>query len=98
LILTELQREAFVRAIFEEFGKLHGGHALEMYASSEYELARKWAQAGVPLATVLQGIRETAGKPRKLSACERSVEEQIRRWHSAMPLTSLPAAGPLEEP
>lgn len=64
----------------------------------EYDLARRWALRGVPLATVLQGIVETAGKPRTLMACERSVEQNIERWHQAIGgLTELPKPGPLED-
>lgn len=95
-MLTADQRVSFVRQTWDAFCNLHG--VCREASSAEYELARKWALRGVPLATVLQGIRETTGKVRRLGACERAVEENIARWHSAVSgLTELPEAGPLED-
>lgn len=94
--LTADRRIEFVRAVLDAFRE-HQGVTREC-SSAEYELARRWAMRGVPLATVLEGIRQTGGKPRRLQACERAVEENIARWHSAVGgLTSLPDAGPLEK-
>ena len=96
-MLTAEQRIAYVRSIWAQFGVVHNV-GREM-SSAEYETARKWALRGVPLAVVLQGINETGGKPRTLLACERSVDENIERWHKAAgSLTVLPEPGPLEEP
>ena len=96
--LTAEQRMEFVRIVWENFC-YHAGRADSQMSNKEYELARRWSLRGVPLATVLQGIQETTGKPRRLEACERAVEESISRWgQSMMGQTSLPTPGPLEEP
>ena len=99
--LTADQRVEYVQAIWDQFQKAHKVTRWHMN-HIEYEMARKWAVRGVPLATVLQGINETSGKPRTLMACERSVEESIERWGKAVgSLRELPAPGPLvdaEEP
>ena len=95
--LTPDQRVLFVKSVWSQFCEVHKVHR-DCASSAEYELARKWALRGVPLAVVLQGINETGGKPRTLLACTNSVEAQISRWHLAMgSLVGLPAAGPLEE-
>lgn len=96
--LTADQRVSYVQAIFETFEATHKVKRMAT-PSNEYELARKWALRGVPLAVVLQGINETTGKPKRLGACERAVEESITRWGQAMGgLTELPEAEPLEAP
>lgn len=97
MTLTTDQRIAYVQQVLAAFcvqakRKTPPNHI-------EYDLARRWALSGVPLATVLQGIAETTGKPRTLMACERAVNEQISRWHSAVGgLRELPEPGPLEPP
>ena len=99
--LTADQRIEYVRAVLETFCTQFKRRE-NLITNAEYELARRWALRGVPLATVLGGIVETTGKPRTLMACERSVEESIERWAKAVgSLTTLPAPGPLvdaEEP
>ena len=94
--LTPEQRQDYMRAVLDEF--LDRWRPDRFTPSSvEMELARKWALRGVPLATILEGIRQTGGKPRTLMACSRAVEENIARWHAAVGgLSSLPDAGPLE--
>jgi hypothetical protein len=95
-VLTADQRIEYVQAIWAQFCEVHKVHR-DCARSDEYELARKWAVRGIPLATVLQGINQTTGKPRTLMACERSVEEQISRWHKAVSgLKVLPESGELE--
>ena len=93
--LSPDDRRRYVRAIFDHYEKVHGGSPLGLYSSAEYELARKWAMSGVPLATVLQGIREAKGA-RRLEGCKRSVEENISRWHHTQVPTQLSEPGPLE--
>ena len=96
--LTQEQRMEFIRIVLETFAETHKVKR-NFVPNSEYHLVYKWANRGIPLATVLQGINEAGGKPRTLCACERSVEESIERWGKAMGgLTDLPEAGPLEEP
>lgn len=96
-VLTADQRVAFVQSLWDQFQRVHKVTRWHMN-HLEYDMARKWAVRGVPLATVLQGINETSGKPRTLMACERSVEDQISRWASAVgSLRELPAPGPLED-
>ena len=94
-VLTADQRIAFVSTLWDTFTEEH--HIHREIRSDEYELARRWAHRGVPLATVLQGIVETGGKPRTLMACERGVEENISRWAQAVGgLEELPEPGPLK--
>lgn len=93
--LTANQRIVYVRSVLETFCTQFKRRE-NLITNAEYELARRWALRGVPLATVLEGIVETTGKPRTLMACERAVEENIERWHKAVgSLTELPEAQPL---
>ena len=88
----------FIRIVLETFAETHKVRR-NFVPNSEYYLVYKWANRGIPLATVLQGISEAGGKPRTLFAGERSVEENIERWSKAVGgLQELPEAGPLEEP
>lgn len=83
--LTAEERIEYVRAVLGTFCRAH--KVRRTPDRLEYELARNWALRDVPLATVLQGIVETTGEIRRLGACERAVEENIRRWHKAAGLS-----------
>jgi hypothetical protein len=67
--------EAFVAAVERHLSQRRGReHAL---VSPEFELARQWFLAGVPLGTVLVGIDEAfaaGGAPTSLTFCRRFVE------------------------
>ena len=93
--MTSDHRVEYSKAILFEFIQRKGqSHSM---SSAEFDLARRWCDRGLPLRVVLQGIRETGGKPRTLLACERSVEEQVTRWHQAVgSLKTLPPAMPLD--
>ena len=96
--LTADERMKFIQAIWETFRTVHHVQRTEC-SNAEFCLAREWAVRGVPLATVLQGITETGGKPKRLEACKNSVEQNIERWARAVGgLTELPKPGPLEDP
>ena len=97
--LTSDQRVSYVQAIWETFCQHHHVRGFGM-SPAEFHIASKWANRGIPLAVVLQGIVETKpGTAKTLAYCEASVEDNISRWHSAVGgLTTLPEAGPLEEP
>jgi len=77
------QRSHFVATVWDAFCSRYRIERLSI-RPDEYELARRWAMLGVPLATVLRGIDETAGEPRTLMACERAVSENVARWQKAM--------------
>ena len=81
--LTGPDREEYVRQVFEHFAAVHNDQRLSS-TLTEYDLARHWATRGVPLAVVLQGISDTAGKPRRLQACQRAVDAEISRWSQSM--------------
>ena len=53
-------------------------------SSSEYHAAAKWADRSLPLPVVLRGIHEFEGTPRRLEACEASVERAAAYWFKAM--------------
>ena len=57
-------------------------------SSAEFELARRWFMADVPLPVVERGIRETSGKPRTLLACEGAVARAYSYWRDAMGIWS----------
>ena len=74
-------RVKYSRAVFAEFVSAHRSR---IFSSAEFDLVRRWIDRGIPLATVLQGIRETGGNPRTLHACERAVDEQAKRRSQAL--------------
>ncbi len=80
--LTAKERVLFIRAIWATFCVTH--HVTREMSNAEYELARTWALAAPPLATVLEGITQTTGEVRRLGACARAVEANVLRWHNAM--------------
>ena len=83
--LTADERMKFIQAIWETFRTVHHVQRTEC-SNAEFCLAREWAVRGVPLATVLQGITETGGKPKRLEACKNSVEQNIERWRGQVEL------------
>ena len=87
--MTPSDREKWLKAVFAEMDKLtgrtlHPRYGM-LYSPAEYDLARRWCDRGLTLATVLQGIRETGGTPKTLMACERSVEASVARQAQAVP-------------
>lgn len=64
----------YIRQVWTEFSERHEIGRL-IATSSELDLARKWAKSGVPLATVIRGIRETSTRTqaKTLHACEPAV-------------------------
>jgi len=83
--MTKAEREVWLKAVFEELTKAAGQSHQRLFSSAEFDLARRWCDRGLTLATVLQGIRETGGSPRTLFACERSVEASVARQAQAVP-------------
>lgn len=80
--LTADQRIRFVQEVWANFRATH--RVKRECTHIEYATMSAWAKRGVPLATILQGVNETTGKPRTIQACERAVEEQIVRWANAV--------------
>jgi hypothetical protein len=52
-------------------------------SSSEYNLARKWADKNIPLAIVFRAFTDFKGKPRRLEALEDAVSEAQACWVQA---------------
>jgi hypothetical protein len=91
--VTELELESYVEAIEAHFRARRG--AEHILSPRDFQVARAWHQAGVPLATVLVGIDrafEADPKVSSLSFCRRRVQELVSagpRFRSAR----APAAG-----
>lgn len=81
LPLSSDDRVKYSRAVFAEF--VHA-HRSRIFSSAEFNLVRRWIDRDIPLAAVLQGIRETTCDPRTLLACEKKVEEQAKRRSQAL--------------
>ncbi len=81
--LTADEQPLYADAVWETFRDAFDIRRLTV-SSAEGFLILKWIKRNLPLPIVERGIRQTGGKPRTLLACERSVEESVSYWHSAM--------------
>lgn len=94
--LTAEQRIEWLQVIWANFQK-KAGTRRDM-TSSEYHVAGKWLDRGLPLVVVLRALQDFKGKPRRLEALESAVEEAAAYHYKAVGgLTSLPEAGALED-
>jgi hypothetical protein len=55
-------------------------------SSLEFDVLKRWMDAGIPLAVVLRGITDTRGKGRMLGYFASSVQEAVEMQRKAVPL------------
>lgn len=82
--LTREERVFYGRAVWATFRSKAG--TLRDMSNAEFVLVGRWMDRGVLLATVLQGIEDFDGVPRRLEACEASVERENKRARRALGL------------
>ena len=74
-------RVTYLQAVWAEFQEK--AKTQRPMSSSEYNLARKWADRNIPLAIVFRAFQDFKGKPRRLEALEGAVEEAEAYWAQA---------------
>jgi hypothetical protein len=75
-------RVPYIQAIWAVF--INKAKVTRGMSNAEYFLASKWADKDIPLPVVVRAIEEFQGKPRRLEAVEKPVEEGYRYWYQAM--------------
>src|SRR5215471_19149127 len=87
----------YCRRVEQHLTRVNGGHLVRVVGPA-FELVRGWAEAGVPLSVVLQGInlkaeRHRTGqalRPLRLEFCEGDIRALYADWRRAIG----PALGP----
>jgi hypothetical protein len=80
--LRSEDRVTWLQAVFATWQAKAGTE--RHWSSMEYATAEKWLSRGIPLMIVINGINEFEGVPRRLEACEQSVERAYAYWFKAM--------------
>jgi hypothetical protein len=77
-------RVFYARAVWATFRSKAG--TLRDMSSAEFVLIGRWMDRSLPLPVVLQAIEDFSGVPRRLEACEMSVERAYAYYRQAMAL------------
>ena len=77
-------RVPYAQAVWASF-QAKAGSKREM-SSAEFMEVSRWMDRSIPLPVVLRGIHEFEGTPRRLEACEQSVERAAAYHAKAMGL------------
>lgn len=91
--LTREERLFYARAVWATFRSKAG--TLRDMSNAEFVVIGRWMDRGILLSTVLQGIEDFDGVPRRLEACETSVERENKRVRTALGLDVERPADPL---
>ncbi len=101
---AELDLGEYCRQVEEHLTRVNGGHLVRVTGVA-FELARTWAQRGIPLSVVRYGIDRkaerhrtgTARRPLRLEFCEGDVEAAFAQWRRAVGVSGL-QSGEVEAP
>jgi hypothetical protein len=91
---------AYCRQVEDFLTKTNGGHLVRIVGPA-FDLVRRWAQSGVPMSVVLEGIRSKAARhqaggsrrPLRLEFCATDVDETFTRWRRAIGMPAEMRAG-----
>jgi hypothetical protein len=84
--VPEDQRQEYADAVWQAFLAKTGERVTRDMSSLEFDVLKRWMDAGIPLAVVLRGITDTRGKGRMLGYFASSVQEAVEMQRKAVPL------------
>lgn len=79
------QRPAYAEAVWDEFLRKSEHAVTRSISPGEYSTLTGWMDAGIPLAVILRGFKDTRGKGRMLGYFNSSVLEAYEKWRQAVP-------------
>ena len=85
--VPEDQRQEYAAEVWAEFLRVSGQRSTRMATAVEFDVLKRWMDAGVPLRIVLRGMADCVGKgARSLAYFAPAVSDAVEKQRQAVPL------------